>query len=171
MGFMNLSRGNSAPCPIRPIEKADAPALMGFYNGLSPASKRNFHPMGTTATLEQCVAVCEDNGSPESDRYDLVGVTEGQVVGWCFLWGLRSDKVSLGLGVADAWQQQGLGAAMMRVVMQHARALQISEIHLTCVEDNAVAQKLYAAFGFERSDHHMGEDGLPYVGMRATLMH
>ena len=84
----------SVPFQIRPIDKNDAAALMRFYNSLLPASKRNFHPIGTTATLEQCASVCESNISPESDRYDLVGLADGQVVGWCFLWGVQSEKVS-----------------------------------------------------------------------------
>ena len=166
---MNVSRSASMPYQIRPIAEADAPALMRFYNRLSPASKRTFHPLGTTATLEQCVEVCENNVGSESDRYDVVGFADGQIVGWGFLWGLRSDEASLGLAVADTWQQRGLGTTLMRAMVQHARTLPLPAIHLACVEDNSIAQRLYESFGFERSDRHTGEDGRPYVGMTAKL--
>lgn len=159
----------SVPFQIRPIDKNDVAALRCFYNSLSPASKRTFHPMGTTATLEQCASVCESNVSPESDRYDLVGLADGRVVGWGFLWGVRSEKVSLGLGIADAWQQRGLGTAMMSALVQQARRLRLPALHLTCVEDNAIAQKLYESFGFKRNDRHIGEDGLCYIGMKSKL--
>jgi len=152
----------SVPFQIRPIDKNDD-------NNLSPVSKRNFHPMGATTTPEQCTSVCESNVSPESDRYDLVGLADGQVVGWGFLWGVQSEKVSLGLCIADAWQQRGLGTAMMSALVQQARRLRLPALHLTCVEDNAIAQQLYESFGFERNDRHAGEDGLCYVGMIAQL--
>lgn len=168
---MVSARDSFAACQIRLIGPGDAPALLRFYSNLSPLSKRNFHPMGMVATLEQCVAVCENSGCPDSDRYDLVGVASGQVVGWCFLWGLQNDKVSLGLGVADAWQRRGLGTALMREIMQCVRSLRLKAIHLTCVEDNLVAQHLYESFGFECGKQHVGEDGLRYVTMVARIAH
>ena len=58
---------------------------------------------------------------------------------------------------------------MMSALVQQAQRLRLPALHLTCVEDNAIAQQLYESFGFERNDRHTGDDGLCYVGMIAQL--
>jgi putative acetyltransferase len=156
---------------IRKIRSGDAPALMRFYNELSAESKQLFHPMGPRASLEQCVAICENNTGHEPDRYDLIALAGSKVMGWCFLWDLREQKVSLGLGVADEWQGKGLGRALMRSVMEFVNQRQFPQVRLTCVKDNAVAQRLYESFGFQHTGEHIGDDGLNYVEMKIKLAH
>jgi GNAT superfamily N-acetyltransferase len=155
---------------MRRLLSSDAPALMRFYNGLSPSSKRLFHPMGNGASLSQCQRVCNDNTGIRPDRYDLVAMDGDHIVGWCFLWGFQGDRVSLGLGIADEYQHHGLGRSLLTVTMRWAKRQGVPAVHLTCVRDNVAARRLYESVGFTVSGQHIGDDGLCYVEMVTDLL-
>lgn len=150
-------------------ELEDARALAQFYNKLSERSRTTFRPLGWTTTEDTCADIVQDNLPGQETKYDLVAVHEGRIVGWSFIWDLYADEPTLGLGIADAYQGKGLGAAMMDQVMAAARRLGLSKVYLTVVQGNHVAWGLYERRGFVRYGEFVGEDGLAYYRMVAVL--
>lgn len=53
------------------------------------------------------------------------------------------------VGVADAWQRQGIGRAVLGVLIEHARDLGCTEAWVLTADDNAAARALYTAAGGE----------------------
>jgi ribosomal protein S18 acetylase RimI-like enzyme len=158
---------------IRGLE--DARALAEFYNGLSEGSRTTFRPLGWTTTVEACARIVQGNlsGGSNADergtRYDLVAVHRGRIVGWGFIWDLHTAEPIFGLGIADAYQGRGLGAALMDRVMAAARRFGLGRVYLTVVQDNHVAWRLYERRGFVRYGEFVGDDELAYYRMVATL--
>jgi GNAT superfamily N-acetyltransferase len=177
---------------IRRLAPGDAAALAEFYNGLSERSRRTFRPLGWTTDAETCAGIVRDNivrdniardnlackerdastpedGLGKGDKYDLVALDGTQIVGWSFVWRLNSDEPEFGLGIADAYQGRGLGAALMDRVLDVTRGLGVATLYLTVVQDNHVARQMYGRRGFRRTGEFVGEDGLAYFKMaRAT---
>lgn len=154
---------------FRPLIPGDAAALRDFYNGLSEASRRTFRPLGPAATLQACHGIIRDNLSGPRRKFDLVAVDQDRIVGWGFLWGLRSKAPAFGLGVADAYHGRRIGSVLMDRVLRAAAAMGLRTITLTVVEDNVLARRMYEHRGFVAQDHFVGEDGLPYVRMARNL--
>ena len=161
------------PSPlIRRLKVEDAAALAHFYNSLSQASKRTFRPIGPITIPEKCAEIAAENEAAGSDapgKYDLIATSNGSVIGWSFLWELGSGKPTFGLAVADAYHRQGIGNTLITHVMRWAVESALPEVHLTVVQDNAVARKLYQKHGFVKTGEFTGDDGLPYFSMVATL--
>ena len=152
---------------IRRIRAGDALPLACFYNGLATRSKRTFRPLGERTEEETCEGIVQENAV--GSKYDLVAVCKERIVGWGFLWDLAPGSTpTFGLGVADAFQGQGLGSRLMGAIMQVAVELGVPRISLTVVQDNAVAWRLYEKQGFVRCGEFVGQDGLPYYRMCAS---
>lgn len=140
--------------------------MQRFYRALSPASKRTFRPIGVEADLATCLSICELNAANPAERYDLFVWHDDAIVGWGFLWDIRTEKPSLGLGVADTHQRKGVGRALMSALMQWAADQTLPEVHLIAVRDNAPAIRLYQSFGFRiTGERHDERDGLWYHEM------
>jgi len=154
---------------IRQLDSDDAEGLVDFYNGLSGPSKRTFRPLGEKTTLEKCHAIIKENAPASANKYDWVACDVDRIVGWSFLWNLRSDVPTFGLGIADDWQGRGLGRMLMDRALASARELGLSKILLTVVQDNTKARKMYERRGFVKKEEFVGEDGLPYCYMVAKL--
>ncbi|MCX5757244.1 MAG: GNAT family N-acetyltransferase [Candidatus Hydrogenedentes bacterium] len=154
---------------IRPIRPGDAQALAAFYNGLAEASKRTFHPLGDTTTVEACDTVIAENAPGAGKKYDAVALADGRIVGWSFLWSLQSGSPTFGLGVADGCQGQRLGSRLMDHILGEAARRGISKISLTVVQDNDRARSMYERRGFVRQEAFVGEDGLSYYYMTAEF--
>lgn len=152
---------------IRRAQAGDAAALRDFYNGLSADSIRTFRPLGVNTTLPACEAIIRDNLPEAGAKYDLVAVADGRIVGWGFVWDWNGAEPVFGLGVADAWQGRGVGAALMDRVMRAAREKGLSRVFLTVVRNNDKAWRMYERRGFVKYGAFTGDDGLPYFRMIA----
>jgi len=91
--------------------------------------------------------------SGEGDHI-LVAVVDGEVVGVIGLHTSSRPRVNhraeIGMMVRDDWQGKGVGAAMMRAVIDLAdKWLNLTRIELTVYTDNEPAIALYRKFGFE----------------------
>jgi len=157
------------PPTLRRLAPGDEGALMAFYNQLSAASKRTFRPIGPVALPEVCAGIVAANTDGVGMKYDLVAITDERIIGWSWLWKLDTDEPLFGLAVVDAFHGQGIGTMLMTRVMQTAREMGLPTVYLTVVTDNTVAQRLYEKQGFVKYDEFVGEDGLLYFKMRATV--
>lgn len=146
---MSASLDTPVPYELRRLAPGDGKALAAFYRGLSSESRRKLTPLGLTINRTACELICFDNFLGNPDKYDLVLLLDGRIVGWCFLWGIRGPHPSLGLAIADAHQGKHLGRGMLAALLDWVRAQRnVSAIHLTVEQDNMPARRLYEAFGF-----------------------
>jgi ribosomal protein S18 acetylase RimI-like enzyme len=152
---------------IQRIDESLAPDLLRFYEELSVSSKRTFHPLGDHTTLASCEAIARDNASEE--KHDLIALRDDRIVGWAFLWDLRSESPVFGLAVADDCHGKGMGGRLMDRALDYACERRIRQVVLTVVKDNERARGLYERRGFLVYDEFVGEDALPYFRMRLTL--
>ena len=163
---------------IRQLQSGDAEALAAFHNGLSTAAKRTFRPLDETTTRDICADVAAGNAgdnvagdsSNHPTKYDLIALMDKGIIGWGFLWALgaevRDDGPVFGLAVADAYHGMGLGTRLTRAVIAWADRQNLSQVILTVVQDNVIAQHVYEQQGFVRYGRFVGEDGLDYYRMR-----
>ena len=156
--------------PIRRVRADDAEPLAAFYNGLSTASKRTFHPLGEQTTLHECRKIVDDNALGVKRKLDLVATQGHEIIGWGFLWDLDKTETNFGLAIADKYHGQHLGTRFVAALLDEARDRSVTVIKLTVVRDNKVAQGLYEKFGFEKTgEFDSTEDGLSYWRMVAHI--
>ncbi|MGL5999609.1 MAG: GNAT family N-acetyltransferase [Pseudomonas proteolytica] len=84
----------------------------------------------------------------------LVAVQAGEVIGSCTLEqyarSRQSHVGSIGMGVAVAWQGQGVGTRLLGAALEVAdNWMNLHRVELTVYVDNEPAQALYRKFGFE----------------------
>jgi RimJ/RimL family protein N-acetyltransferase len=144
-----LRARNGAELVARRIAGGDAGALRRFNDGLSAATRSVFLPhVYDEATIERYVV--RDRAA--QDRIYVLCRGE-EIVGYFFLWDFDQPVPLLGVGLADAWQGQGLGEAMLRILIADARAAGCEAIELTTVPENVRAFRLYERVGFQ----HVGD--------------
>jgi ribosomal protein S18 acetylase RimI-like enzyme len=136
---------NGARLEVRLLQATDIPALRRFNAELSPATRSLFLPHAYDAvTLARYV----ERNQAGLDRIYVLGLGS-DVVGYFFLWEFDQPVPLLGLGLAEAWQGQGLGEPMLRRLIADARAAGRDGVELTTVTTNARAFALYRRVGFE----------------------
>jgi RimJ/RimL family protein N-acetyltransferase len=164
---------------LRPVRPGDEVGLLAFFrDGLSPRSQYLFCPHDPSQP-ERCLEQFADRIRRHAERKDLTLVAEqgGALVGYFFLWWLdRTDgqPPTLGIGLADTLQGQGVGAAMMDCLIARARALGLPAIKLTHDSTNERAGRLYQSRGFVYTgeEQRSGPDGARIErAMRLNLSH
>ena len=114
--------GGRAGVAIRQARTDDLPALRDFFAGLSAHTRylRFFGPVMPRAALLR--TLCGDPDNVDA----LVAVRGGAVVGHAIAVDRTEAKdrrvTDIGLVVDDAWQGQGVGAALMRALLTGAQA-------------------------------------------------
>lgn len=155
---------------LRQLQASDAPALLAFYNGLSAATIHTFRPLRAKTTLAVCQEIVQVNNAKPAVRFDLAAWQGAQMVGWAFLEQLTTAEPQLGIGVADAWQGQGIGRALIDGLLAKARHYPLAALYLIVVHDNQRAIQLYQSCGFVAYDQHFDdEDQLTYLSMRKEV--
>jgi len=139
---LTLSDGDTLV--IRPLRAGDGPALQRFNAALSEASRGVFLPHAyDEATVARMIARA-DAGTDLT----YVAVAGADIVGYFFLWDIADPVPSLGIGLAEAYQNRGLGAHCLQLLIDDARAAGCDGIDLTTVPTNARAFALYRKMGF-----------------------
>jgi putative acetyltransferase len=156
---------------LRAVELGDIPGITKLANlplYRAGTMRLPFQSEGETANW---YAAGRDTASPT-----LVGEIGGEIVGVGGLQrqnGRRAHVAILGLGVHDAYQRRGVGAALLEALLDTAfNWLQIRRVELTVFSDNAAAIALYERYGFEREGVLRGcafRDGV-YVDVNAMAL-
>ena len=136
---------NGTVLEVQPLAAARIAALQRFNAGLSERTRSVFLPH---AYDDETVRRYAARSEQAQDRAYLL-YRGSEVVGYFFLWEFNKPVPILGLGLADAWQGQGLGEPMLRLLMSDARTAGRDAIELTTVPTNERALRLYHRVGFE----------------------
>jgi len=135
---------NGTRLEVRPLTAGEIPALARFNAELSEATRSVFLPHAyDEATLGRYV----ERHRAGLDRIYVLACG-GEIVGYFFLWEFDHAVPLLGVGLADAWQGQGLGEPLLRLLIADAQAAGRDGIELTTVTANARAFRLYERVGF-----------------------
>jgi GNAT superfamily N-acetyltransferase len=128
--------GGRAAVAIRQARPDDLPALSDFFAGLSVHTRylRFFGPVTPGAALLRALAGLADNNDA------LVAVRSGVIVGHAMAVdraGPRGTRVTdIGVVVDDAWQGQGVGAALMRALVTGAQARGVTTLEMDVLNGN-----------------------------------
>jgi len=142
------------------VDRLDADhrsALQQFNSNLSDQTRSVFLPHDYDA--KTIVSYVERSLADEDRVYVLL--SENEIVGYFFLWEFQSPVPLLGIGLADAYQGQGLGRQMMTILIEDSRSTGRDGIELTTVPENDRAFQLYEKSGFQYLDdvENMAGDG------------
>jgi L-amino acid N-acyltransferase YncA len=130
---------------IRPANAADGAGLRDFFARLSVRTRvlRFFAPLTPTAAMLRRLA-----GEPASVDA-VVAVRGGVIIGH----GMAVDQdapgadpaADIGVVVADAWQSQGVGSALMRTLISRAQARGVTSLHMDVLYDNHRVRSMIAS--------------------------
>jgi len=96
-------------------------------------------------------------GAPResSSRYLVVDTQQDQRLAYAALWELRPRRYRFDLAVRPEWQRQGIGAQLLRQVMDDAQAFGATGLQARVRDDKPVALEFIRRYGFHES-HRMG---------------
>lgn len=139
--------GDGTDILVRRLAIGDGPALQRFNASLSEASRSRFLPHAYDGdTLARII----DRAQRETDR-TYVALAGDSIAGYFFLWDFQDPVPVLGIGIADAWQGQGLGPRFMKILIDDAKSAGRDGIELTTLPENGRAFALYRKMGFEHT--------------------
>jgi GNAT superfamily N-acetyltransferase len=123
---------------IRPPDPADLAALTSFLAGLSTRTRvqRFFAPVRPTPALVR--SACGQAG-PAGRADVLLATHDGAIVGHAMAADRAAAGESLteiGVVVADAWQGQGVGSALVRALLGRAQARGVTSLRMDVLPDN-----------------------------------
>ncbi|UCH35788.1 MAG: GNAT family N-acetyltransferase [Armatimonadota bacterium] len=132
---------------IRPLCAGDAEALLRFYQGLSEATVHFYEPYRdiTLQVMEDVLARVVSG----QDVARVLATPVGEIVGHALLMNIAAAEPTLGIGIADRWQNRGFGPRLMAEVLAEADARpEVQAVILTVNKKNTRALALYQRFGF-----------------------
>jgi ribosomal protein S18 acetylase RimI-like enzyme len=150
---MDVAAG-PAVAEIRQANAADRARLRDFFARLSLRTRvlRFFAPITPTSAMLRRLA-----GEPTSVDA-VVAVRGGVIIGH----GMAVDQAEprggpaadIGVVVADAWQSQGVGSALMRTLISRAEARGVTSLRMDVLHDNHQVRAMIASHWSElRTDH------------------
>jgi GNAT superfamily N-acetyltransferase len=116
---------------------ADMAALAGFFAGLSVQTRylRFFAPVTPGLAMLRRLAGCA-GGSVDA----VVAVRDGVIIGHAMAVdrpGPRGERTAdIGVVVADSWQRQGVGSALVRTLIASARARGVTSLTMDVLPGN-----------------------------------
>lgn len=127
---------------VRSIRTTDGRRIAAFFEALSVESRGFFHPHPFDAATAEGIARGCGGSTPGIRLMVCVGP---RMVGYAFAEG---DPTMVGLAVADAWQNRGVGRALLCALHDEAAARGIQRLRLTVYKTNVRALHLYRSFGY-----------------------
>jgi acetyltransferase len=152
---------------LRPIRPEDEPAMVRFHESLSQRSVyfRYFHHIALSERVshQRLARVCFID---YQRQMALVAETpDGDIAGVGRLTRGATTEGEFALIVADAWQEHGLGAALLRSLIAIGRREGLRRIHGSVLADNRAMLDVCARLGFEFG---FPEDGVIEASLQVT---
>jgi GNAT superfamily N-acetyltransferase len=133
---MSRTQAQGRAAAIRPAHAADRPAIGDFFAGLSVQARylRFFSPITPGPALLDLL--CGGHGSTDA----LLATRGGVIIGH----GLAADvsgpcgiaAIDIGVVVADAWQRQGVGSALVRALAAGAQVRGVTSVTMDVMYGN-----------------------------------
>jgi acetyltransferase len=155
---------DGAPVIIRPIRPDDEPLLVRFHQALSAESvyARYFHLIGLSARVahERLARVCAIDDDRElalvADRQDEATGDHAILAVGRLSRPPGGDEAEFALLVADGYQGQGLGTALLRRLIEIGREEGLRRVTAAILPDNHHMQHIAKHLGF-RLRHRIDE--------------
>jgi GNAT superfamily N-acetyltransferase len=152
-----LSKGPSAPhIRIRPIRADDRDELSRFYAALSPESRlARFHAVSRGINDDAATLLCgPDHEHREGFVVEPAGALAAhpgdpagpKIVGHLCLEPSESG-FEMAVAVADDWQAQGIGRALLLAAVDWATSHGIERLHASALASNSAVLGLIASIG------------------------
>ena len=148
---------------LRPIRIEDAPALLAFYQRLSPDSLYFRFFSLPKIDAERAAGFCR----VDYDRhFALVGETAGRIVAVAHYFRLpqRPDRAEVAFTVEDALQGQGLGTRLLERLAEIARARGITTFEADVLGHNRRMIDVFRSCGFELTERRI-ESGVERIAL------
>jgi ribosomal protein S18 acetylase RimI-like enzyme len=133
---MSRTQAEGLVAAIRPARAADLPALGDFFAGLSTQARylRFFSPITPGPSL--LTLLCGGDGTTDA----LLATRDGVIIGH----GMAADvsgpcgtrTTDIGVVVADVWQHQGLGSALVRALITGAQVRGVTSVTMDVMHGN-----------------------------------
>lgn len=157
---MNNSADHSVSTPkdsiiIRTPQKEDAAAILEYCKIIGGESHNlTFGSEGIDKSIEEEQKFIEDTNKHPINRLWIAEV-DGEIASFCDLFvapkARMAHRAGFGLSVRKAFWHQGIATAMMKEIMNYAKAQStIAIISIEVIEDNERAIALYERFGFQK---------------------
>lgn len=133
---------------LRAVQPQDAPALVAFFAGLSPAARRlRLHGAVRGLPLAAARRLAQADGRAAAGF--VLTTDDGATVVAEACWGRAGvGSAEFGIAVADAWQGLGLGAKLMAVLERSARRAGLRRLVGEVLADNGRMQALLQRRGY-----------------------
>lgn len=143
---------------VRRVRPADAAALFGFYEALSPDSRHaRFLSFGRIA-LDQAERMAAADGIARCGLVIDVPAT-GEIAGHLCLEPTERAGLEIGIAVGDVWQGHGVGRALLAAGLAWARRQGVPELYGVALADNGRILRLLSSLGVPCAFRPLG-DGL-----------
>lgn len=166
---------------LRPLTRADAPALAAGSAELSPRSAHfRFHAPRPGRLTEAEAAFLTDLDQHDRAAWVLFDGAKGIAVGRYHRLAEAPDTAELALAILDAWQGRGLSKLLLAALMHTARRAGIARLRAAVLGENTPGQRLLASLGlaptWRPGDVYWAEvdtdpDHLPPTAAAETIRH
>jgi RimJ/RimL family protein N-acetyltransferase len=140
------------------VERLDADvaaALFDFYTeGLSETARRLFAPYPLFDTPPQSadeLARRIEDWKREDDWTAINLVKDERIIGFALLKRFRTEHVTSGIAIRNAFHRMGLGSLLQHIIIGQARLLNLTRFHIKVISDNMASIRLHEKCGFKRT--------------------
>lgn len=133
---MSRTQLNGLAAAIRPARPSDLPALGDFFTGLPVQARylRFFSPITPGPSLLRLL--CGGDGTTDALLATRGGVVIGHAMAADGAGPYAGSTTDIGVVVADAWQHQGLGSALVRALITGAQVRGVTSVTMDVIHGN-----------------------------------
>jgi len=146
----DLALRDGAAASIRPVSAADAPRLQRFIRGLSPASRYlRFLMAMQELPADLLHRFTHPQPGYESVLVAMLGASDTIIGMTQYVLDDDGAGCEFAIVVGDAWQRQGVGERLLRLLMRTAASQGARYGHADVLADNLAMRSLAAKIGCE----------------------